>query len=208
MAEVVVESLTGRLYRSNDKAKGARGALKVVGDDGGDRVWVENEYPPHSRRQILRRRLLSKQAYALVGSSNGASPEAPLVGPPPEFDGQRFAAKLRNWMQSEGLTVDETAERCGVHPSTIHNLRRGVPQSTTRRQTQEKIQPSINSLAAIAHGLNLEVSYVMAWAGLGDTDRWKNFSASERLGIALAIGADTDDASALDAALADLKREL
>lgn len=204
-----IESLTGRLYRSNSGSGGPTGTVKVVGDGGGDRVWVENEQAPANRRQILRRRLLSKRAYKLVGSLNGASatPDVPLREPP-TFNGPAFAAKLRNWMQIEGLTVDELAERGGIHPSTVANLRRGTPGAGKKRAHQEVINPAINSLACIAHGLSVELSYVLAWAGLGDGDRWDNFSDSERMGIALRLEADTDDPADLDAAVADLRKEL
>lgn len=203
-------SLVGQHYRSTDRVKGTVVEIKVTTDSGGERVWVENLHPPHNGRQVLRRRLLSYHYERInAPSMNGAMGEEITWTTPPEFDGVKFAERLRRWQQSEGVSVAQLAERSGLANGTIALMRRGVPVADAAAKGQTAIAPSVNTIAKIAHGLRLQLGYVASWAGLdSSSDRWSNFSESERLAIALAIEADTDDSAAMDQAVALLKRQL
>lgn len=203
-------SLVGRVYRTTDRTKGAAGQIKVITDNGGERVWIENLHSPHNGRQVLRRRLLSRDYERVaVPSTNGASADEGVWVQPPTFDGPEFAERLKRWMRSEGVSVDQLVQRSGLAHGTIALMRRGTPSSHAAGKGQKVYVPSVNTLAQIAHGLGLQVGYVASWGGLASGgDRWENFSDSERLAIALAIGAETDDAAAMDQAVAGLKRTL
>lgn len=185
--------LTGNVYRGTDAQRPVR-PFVVIKDTGGESVTVENADPPHATRRILRRRLLSYK-YELIGrrADNGRPVEH--WAPPPTFNGPGFASWLRRWMAAEGIAVVELAKRAGVSVGAIHVLRRGVPADNVRvRKGQDALHPAIESIAAVAHGLGLQFSYVASKAGFGDTaGRWANFTETERIALAIALGGESDD---------------
>lgn len=182
--------LTGNVYRGAD----AQRPFVVIKDTGGESVTVDSVDPPHAARRILRRRLLSHK-YEFIGrrADNGRPVEH--WAPPPTYDGLGFASWLRRWMAAEGVRVVDLAERAGLSVGMIHVLRRGVPADYVRRHRgQQVLHPAIESIAAIAHGLGLQFSYVASKAGFGDEGgRWANFTEAERIALTIALGGESDD---------------
>lgn len=194
-------NLKGLVYRGTDPRRPVPDFV-VLKDDGGDSVWVEPVEPPHRARSIKRDRLFTYH-YELVGRQHDGSDIVDLT-PAPVFDGPRFGQWLRRWMQAENITMPQLARRSGVSVGMLQQVRAGLPTSSARARGQTTINPGINTLAGIAHGLGLQFSYVAAKAGLSDAgDRWQNFSPDERLAIAVALDGD-DDPQALDRRLAEL----
>lgn len=181
-------SLLGNVYEGTE----VKVPFVVIVDNGGERVMVENVDPPHTTRKILRRRLLSYR-YRLVGRRAPDETVVHAVTPAPVFDGPRFARWLRAWMSAEGMMVADLVRSSGLSFGVIHALRRGTPTNSTARSGQKALQPSINTIAAVAHGLGLEFSYVAAKCGVGDAgDRWRNFTDAERLALFIALDGETD----------------
>lgn len=121
----------------------------------------------------------------------------------PTFDGPRLGAWLVRWMDTHDISVLALAEASGLNKDTITTLRRGSaqPKLASRQRTH---QVSVNTLARLAWGLGLPLSYVAAHAGLGDEGgRWDEFSERERQAIAQRLGGDPDD---LDTTLREIIR--
>lgn len=196
-------NLTGSVFEGTEAKRPVR-PFVVTRDTGGEKVWIENVEAPHVTRQILRRRLLSYH-YRLIGVQRSSNGKVHTSLPPPVFDGPRFAKWLRKWMAAEGMQVRELAERSGVSASMIADLRRGTPARSSKGPTPVRMTPGVNVIAAIAHGLGLELGYVASKAGLqSDGDRWHNFTDAERVALAVALDAGSDVPADLDAALQDL----
>lgn len=196
-------SLVGNIYIGMESAKSkAAGELVVTRDPGGEYVWVDGVQPPHRPRRIRRDRLLTPRKYRFLGRVEAPIVEGRRVTPPPVFDGPGFAVWLRRIMDAEGMAVSDLSERSGLHASMLATLRRGIPSSTQQAQGQRAINPSINTIAAVAHGLGLELSYVMSKAGLDNAgDRWANFSDREAEALAVLLDCEIDE---LDASLREL----
>lgn len=99
------------------------------------------------------------------------------------FDGPRFGQWLTRWKEQAGFDWEELADKASLHISTIHNFRRGTPQSNRGRSPKVvSINPPINSLIRLARALDMELGYLVSKAGVASYgDRWQNFSHSERL---------------------------
>lgn len=111
---------------------------------------------------------------------------------PPRFDGPRFAAWLGRRMESERLSVEDVFTRSHLPRGTVDNLRRGEPAPyIVAKRGQRALVPPINTIAALAFGLDLRFSYLASKAGLDDEgDRWRNFTPAELGVIALALSCD------------------
>jgi transcriptional regulator with XRE-family HTH domain len=98
------------------------------------------------------------------------------VAPTPSWSSTAFASWLRRWKDAERLEWGEIAERSGLHVSTVMGLARGTTKSVVKRD------PPIGTLARLAHGLGLDLAYILAKGGLivGAEDRWDHFNRSER----------------------------
>lgn len=107
----------------------------------------------------------------------------------PTFDGPAFAKWLRRWRDHEKLAWGEIASRSGIHTSTLNGLARGIPQKSARERGQTEMNPGITTLARLAHGLDLDLAYVIGKGGLaaGASDRWDAFSDIERTLLATAL---------------------
>lgn len=198
-------NLKGFIYIATEEGLNNREFI-VLKDDGADTVWVDNVEPPHRGRWVLRRRLFTYR-YKLVGREdpNGRRLEGPAE-PAPTFNGAQFARWLRGWMESEGIAVTELARASDIGEGTIHQLRRGQPNKAMRDRGQTSWTPALQIIVNLAHGLGLQLSYVLSKAGLTDDgDRWANFSESERLALAIVLDADdAEDAQELDSRLREL----
>lgn len=195
------DDLVGRIYQGTD-TKAAKSPLVVTRDPGGEYVWAENQIPPHVPRRILRRRLLGR-AYRFVGRVDAPIIDGQRWAPAPKFDGPGFARWLRRYMEAEGLSVAALSSRAGIHPSLITTLRRGTPNRHVAGKGQKALHPSIESIAGIAHGLNLEFAYVAGKAGFGDDgDRWRNFTSGELNVLSELLDCEIDEIDELLAELA------
>lgn len=193
------DSLVGSVYEGTEVLRPVR-PFVVLKDPPGGHVWVENLDPPHNQRRMLRRRLFTYH-YRFLGKRSPDDGEVRALLPPPMFDGPRFAAWLRRWMEAENIGVKELAARAQISASMVNGLRRGIPARLLSgyANAPQRMTPGINVIAAVAHALDLEFAYVAAKAGLSSHgDRWQNFTAAERTALALAL--DTDVAH-LDEAL-------
>lgn len=183
------DELVGQLFRGTDSKSGV-GVLVVTRDPGGEHVWVENVDPPHAPRRILRRRLLS-YAYERRGRLDVPIIDGQRRPDPPRYDGPAFASWLRRAMEMEGLTVADLAARSGIHPTMLNTLRRGIPTQQALDKGQTALHPSIESIAAVAHGMDLEFAYVASKAGFGGAG--ERFTASEARGLAELLGVEASD---------------
>jgi len=112
-------------------------------------------------------------------------PESPVTAP--NFDAESFARWLTAWRASEGLTWGAIAERSELHKGTLQQLVAG-PSATRTAQGQKKISPAAETIARLAYGLDLELSYVASKAGLTNTgSRWRNFNREERAALSEAL---------------------
>lgn len=113
----------------------------------------------------------------------------------PTFDGPAFARWLRRWKEAEGLGWRDIAERSGIAIGTIQLLARGKPPKIALARGQTEISPGINTLARLADGLGLDLSYVLSKGGIapGGHDRWDGFSNSERTLLHSALRSPTFD---------------
>lgn len=206
---VAASRLTGNVYRGTDDKRPVR-PFVVIQDSGEESVLVENVDAPHVTRSIKRRRL-GTYHYELIGrrADNGQAIER--WAPPPVFDGPGFARWLRKWMEAEGIQNTDLAERAGISVGVVQVLRRGTPQSYVSRKGQSALHPGIETIAAVAHGLGLQFSYVASKAGFGDEgDRWVNFSEAERTALFIALDGETDGDDLdllLDRAIAPTSKE-
>lgn len=99
----------------------------------------------------------------------------------PEWDGPRFGKWLQKWRRSEGLEWGQISERSGLAKGTLQMLARGTPSTVDRSRGQKGINPGINTVARLAHGLGLDLNYVVSKAGIRiAADRWDNFNMRER----------------------------
>jgi transcriptional regulator with XRE-family HTH domain len=186
------ESLVGNVYEGVIAGRGVD-PFVVVKDPPGEHVWIENVEGAPRLRRVQRKRLLSYR-YRFVGRREPQDRAAPVITPPPVFDGPGFAGWLERWLATEGLTAKELAERAGVSASMIHDLLHGHPRRYGTKGAPKRMTPGINMIAAIAHGLDYEFSYVAARAGFpGGGDRWRNFSLAERIALAILLGAEDED---------------
>lgn len=118
----------------------------------------------------------------------------------PEFDGPKFAAWLHRWKDAHNLQWEAVAAKAGVHYSTVQQLARGVPQAHARGRGQTQINPSINTLAALAQGLELDLDYVLEQGGLGSPgSRWRGFHERERQALLLVLNLAGDGSDVLRA---------
>jgi hypothetical protein len=110
---------------------------------------------------------------------------------PPVFDGPSFARVLKNHMDSKGIEVHELAKAAGTGRGFIQTLRRGRPTDQQMAAGQTVLNPRVNSLAAVAHGLDQRLSFVLSWANFTDTgDR---FTRPERELLAGLLDCDPAD---------------
>jgi hypothetical protein len=135
----------------------------------------------------------------------------PLHPPPPKFDGQRFSVWLPKGLRSQDMTIRNLADRSGLDRTTIDLLLargRSGPDGVGRfagRHRPRAPSPAFNTIAAIAHGMELEFGYVASKAGVDPGgDRWMNFSAAERRVLRICLGAVVETGEALDARLEEL----
>src|SRR4051812_5382211 len=110
----------------------------------------------------------------------------------PTYDDPRFGSWLARWKATEGLQWTEIARRSGIHTSMVHKLQRGV-QDKGRPGAGNKINPSAESLARLAYGLEIEFPYLLTKTGLLDFgregSRWGSFSTPEREHLLAALRA-------------------
>jgi transcriptional regulator with XRE-family HTH domain len=103
---------------------------------------------------------------------------------PWRWDGPRFGNWLRKWRDSEGLGWREISERTGLHESTLQGLARGTQGPRGGRNAaaiDKSLDPPISTVARVAQGLGLELTYVIRQAGIDPhNDRWTNFNTLER----------------------------
>lgn len=198
--------LVGNVFRATD-SKGAAGEILVTRDPGGEYVWVENVEPPHTQRRILRARLLTYR-YEHRGRADAPMIDGRRWSAPPAFDGPGFAKWLRRYMESEGLGVAEVARRAGLHPGMLHLLRRGTPSSTAAAKGQKALHPAIETIAAVAHALELQFSYVASKAGFdSEGDRMANFSFGELSALAELLDCEVSEIDELITELAIPRRK-
>jgi hypothetical protein len=98
-------------------------------------------------------------------------------------------------MASKRLPVNETAARAGVSVSVVRGLRRGYPDKAARDKGQVGMHPSIDVLVGLARALNVKLSWMLTWAGIGDEgDRWTD---AEKRVLAELLGGEPADVDAL-----------
>jgi hypothetical protein len=116
---------------------------------------------------------------------------------PPTFDAARFGAWLTRQMDAWDVSVNELAERSGVHRTSITMLRSGRSHSGANAEKS----PSINLIARVAWGLRMPLDFVAAQAGLtwdGPIDRWDLLVTDHERGVlARKLGGDAADLDAL-----------
>lgn len=100
---------------------------------------------------------------------------------PPTWDGPRFARWLRRWKDAEELEWEELAAKSGLSTSSWQQAARGTVLGRGSDTSPRSTDPSINTVVRMAHGLGLELTYVVRQAGVDvHHDRWSPFNRIER----------------------------
>lgn len=94
-------------------------------------------------------------------------------------------------MTSECILVKDLVATTGLSRSVVQGLRNGRPSLTDQRQGQKWTNPRINTFAALAHGLNQRLSFVLSWGGL--EDKGERFTQAERRVLAELLGGAPED---------------
>lgn len=105
-----------------------------------------------------------------------------------EFDVELFGRWLNRYREAEGLQIPQIARPAGLSDSTVQALVLGRSPSG-RHGSSRGYDPSITTLVRLARGLDLDLGYVLARAGVETTGaRTTVFSTREQALIYRSMG--------------------